>query len=69
MRAARRSPFLLLPRFAPYLSYKLLAYGAPFLVLLALTPLAERPGRAVRARCSQAVNHPPAKPPPDTVER
>ena len=27
---------LLLPAFAPYLSYKLLAYGAPFLVLLVL---------------------------------
>jgi hypothetical protein len=39
---------LLLPRFAPYLSYKLLAYGAPFLVLLALTPLAQRGGRAPR---------------------
>ncbi|MGE5691082.1 MAG: hypothetical protein ACM33B_11070 [Pseudomonadota bacterium] len=33
---------LQLPRFAPYLSYKLLAYGAPFLVLLALAPLARR---------------------------
>ncbi len=33
---------LLLPAFAPYLSYKLLAYGAPFLVLLALTPFAGR---------------------------
>ena len=45
---------LLLPRFAPYLSYKLLAYGAPFLVLLALTPLAERAGRAVRGAAAAA---------------
>ena len=29
---------LLLPTFASYLSFKVLAYGAPFLVLLALTP-------------------------------
>ena len=29
---------LLLPRFASYLSFKVLAYGAPFLVLLALSP-------------------------------
>jgi hypothetical protein len=36
---------LLLPVFAPYLSYKLLSYGAPFLVLLALSPLAHRRGR------------------------
>ena len=46
---------LLLPRFAPYLSYKLLAYGAPFLVLLALTPLAERAGWAVRGAAAAAV--------------
>ena len=31
---------LLLPAFASYLSFKVLAYGAPFLVLLALTPVA-----------------------------
>ena len=31
---------LLLPTFASYLSFKALAYGAPFLVLLALTPVA-----------------------------
>ena len=36
---------LLLPAFAPYLSYKLLSYGAPFLVLLVLAPFA---GRATR---------------------
>lgn len=30
--------FLLLPRFASYLSFKVLAYGVPFLVLLALSP-------------------------------
>jgi hypothetical protein len=36
---------LALPPFAPYLSFKLLSYGAPFLVLLALTPLAR--GRAL----------------------
>jgi hypothetical protein len=35
----------LLPAFSPYLSYKVLAYGAPFLVLLALTPLAYGRGR------------------------
>src|SRR6185369_11949710 len=35
---------LLLPAFAPYLSFKILSYGAPFLVLLALVPLAHRPG-------------------------
>ena len=29
---------LLLPRFASYLSFKVLSYGAPFFVLLALTP-------------------------------
>jgi hypothetical protein len=40
---------LLLPRFAPYLSYKLLAYGAPFLALLVLTPLAHRRRPAVTA--------------------
>jgi hypothetical protein len=45
---------LLLPRFAPYLSYKLLAYGAPFLVLLALAPLAHRGGRATRAATALA---------------
>ena len=45
---------LLLPRFAPYLSYKLLAYGAPFLVLLALTPLAQGSGRATRAAAAAA---------------
>jgi hypothetical protein len=45
---------LLLPRFAPYLSYKLLAYGAPFLVLLALTPFAERTGRAMRGAAAAA---------------
>jgi hypothetical protein len=45
---------LLLPRFAPYLSYKLLAYGVPFLVLLALTPLAERAGRAIGATAAAA---------------
>ena len=33
---------LLLPAFAPYLSFKILSYGAPFLVLLALVPLADR---------------------------
>jgi hypothetical protein len=33
---------LLLPAFAPYLSFKILSYGAPFLVLLALVPLAHR---------------------------
>ena len=33
---------LLLPVFASYLSFKILAYGAPFLVLLALTPFARR---------------------------
>ena len=33
---------LLLPAFAPYLSFKVLSYGAPFLVLLALVPLAHR---------------------------
>ena len=37
---------LRLPSFSPYLSFKLLAYGAPFLVLLALTPLALTRGRA-----------------------
>jgi hypothetical protein len=45
---------LLLPRFAPYLSYKVLAYGAPFLVLLALTPLAHWSGRATRAATATA---------------
>jgi hypothetical protein len=45
---------LLLPRFAPYLSYKLLGYGAPFLVLLALTPLAHHGGRATRAATATA---------------
>lgn len=35
---------LLLPAFAPYLSFKILSYGAPFLVLLALVPLRHRPG-------------------------
>jgi hypothetical protein len=45
---------LLLPRFAPYLSYKLLAYGAPFLALLALTPLARQAGRATRAATALA---------------
>jgi hypothetical protein len=36
---------LALPPFTPYLSFKLLSYGAPFLVLLALTPLSR--GRAL----------------------
>jgi hypothetical protein len=36
---------LRLPSFTTYLSFKLLAYGAPFLVLLALTPLALTRGR------------------------
>jgi hypothetical protein len=40
---------LLLPAFSPYLSYKLLSYGAPFLVLLALSPLAQRSGPPLRA--------------------
>lgn len=40
---------LLLPGFAPYLSFKLLSYGAPFLVLLALVPLARRRGRLALA--------------------
>ena len=40
---------LLLPAFAPYLSYKLLAYGAPFLVLLVLAPFAGRRTRATVA--------------------
>jgi hypothetical protein len=35
---------LLLPVFAPYLSFKILSYGAPFLVLLALVPLARGRG-------------------------
>src|SRR5215208_3691779 len=35
---------LLLPGFAPYLSFKILSYGAPFLVLLALVPLARGRG-------------------------
>jgi hypothetical protein len=35
---------LLLPAFAPYLSFKILSYGAPFLVLLVLVPLAHRTG-------------------------
>jgi hypothetical protein len=40
---------LLLPAFAPYLSYKLLSYGAPFLVLFVLAPFAGRRGRATAA--------------------
>ena len=35
---------LLLPAFAPYLSFKILSYGAPFLVLVALVPLARGGG-------------------------
>ena len=40
--------FFLLPVFTPYLTYKVLAYGAPFLVLLALSPLALRRRQARR---------------------
>jgi hypothetical protein len=43
---------LLLPAFAPYLSYKLLAYGAPFLVLLVLAPFAGRRTHATVAAAS-----------------
>ena len=44
---------LLLPAFAPYLSYKLLAYGAPFLVLLVLAPFAGRRTRATVAAAAR----------------
>ena len=43
---------LLLPAFAPYLSYKLLSYGAPFLVLLVLAPFAGRRTRGTVAAAS-----------------
>jgi hypothetical protein len=35
---------LLPPAFSPYLSFKILSYGAPLLVLLVLVPLRHRPG-------------------------
>ena len=47
---------LLLPAFAPYLSYKLLSYGAPFLVLLVLAPFAgPRTRRSVAAAAAGGV--------------
>jgi hypothetical protein len=46
---------LLLPRFASYLSFKVLAYGAPFLVLIALAPFALGRVRAAAAVAAAAV--------------
>ena len=45
---------LLLPPFSPYLSFKLLSYTAPFLVLLAVAPVALARGRT-RAAAALAV--------------